>query len=66
MINLYGYQDTSVAQLRAMMSEGSKELILTLPTGGGKTVVFSYMTGQAASKGLRKQKQTSQKTSLML
>jgi len=53
MINLYDYQDTSVAQLRAMMSKGLKNLILTLPTGGGKTVVFSYMTGQAASKGMR-------------
>ena len=53
MINLYDYQDIAVGQLRAMMAKGSKNLILTLPTGGGKTVVFSYMTGQAASKGMR-------------
>lgn len=53
MIKLYDYQESAVNELRSMMGKGSKNLILCLPTGGGKTVVFSYMTGKSAFNGMR-------------
>ena len=50
---LRDYQIDSVAQVGAAFREGSKRVILCLPTGAGKTVIFSDIAAKAASKGKR-------------
>ena len=47
------YQLDSVAQVGAAFASGSKRVILCLPTGAGKTVIFSDIAAKAASKGKR-------------
>lgn len=42
-----------VNDLRAMYAAGSEAPLLVLPTGGGKTVVFTYMATRAMEKGKR-------------
>ena len=51
MIELRDYQARAVAQIRAEYAAGKRAPLLVLPTGGGKTVTFSYVTHSAASKG---------------
>lgn len=53
MISLRGYQAECVDDLRAQYAAGSTAPLLVLPTGGGKTVVFTYMAKRAAEKGKR-------------
>ena len=50
---LRDYQIDSVAQVGAAFREGSKRVILCLPTGAGKTVIFSDIAAKAATKGKR-------------
>ena len=52
-ITLRNYQDDLVKNARANFIAGKRRQLLVLPTGGGKTVCFSYMAGAAKSKGLR-------------
>ena len=47
------YQLDSVAQVGAAFVSGYKRVILCLPTGAGKTVIFSDIAAKAASKGKR-------------
>ena len=47
------YQLDSVAQVGAAFASGSKRVILCLPTGAGKTVIFSDIAARAAEKGKR-------------
>jgi len=47
------YQVDSVAQVGAAFQSGSKRVILCLPTGAGKTVIFSDIAHRAALKGKR-------------
>jgi len=47
------YQQTAVAQIRAVLAAGHRSVLFVLPTGGGKTVVFSHIAERAASKGNR-------------
>ena len=47
------YQVDSVGQVGAAFREGSKRVILCLPTGAGKTVIFSDIAARAAEKGKR-------------
>lgn len=42
-------------QLRAAYARGARAPVLVLPTGGGKTVIFSYIVKCAAEKGTRAQ-----------
>ncbi|CAB4199679.1 SSL2 DNA or RNA helicases of superfamily II [uncultured Caudovirales phage] len=51
-IVLRPYQNTLVERTRANFIVGRKRQLLVLPTGGGKTVCFSYMAGAAKGKGL--------------
>ena len=51
-ITLRDYQGTLVERTRANFIVGKRSQLLVLPTGGGKTVCFSYMSGAARSKGL--------------
>ena len=53
MIALRDYQSGCVNDLRAQYAAGCHAPLLVLPTGGGKTVVFTYMATQAAKKGKR-------------
>jgi superfamily II DNA or RNA helicase len=48
MIKLRPYQIESIAGLRASFAQKNKNLILCLPTGAGKTVVFSEMVRLAS------------------
>ena len=50
---LRDYQIDSVAQVGAAFASGNKRVILCLPTGAGKTVIFSDIAAKAASKGKR-------------
>ena len=52
-ITLRTYQDDLVKNARANFIAGKRKQLLVLPTGGGKTVCFSYMAGAAKAKGLR-------------
>lgn len=53
MIHLRPYQTESIDLLRKAFAEKHKRVILCLPTGAGKTVVFSEMVRRAAEKGTR-------------
>lgn len=53
MIQIRQYQQILISELRAEMRKGHTKLILQLPTGGGKTIIFSFMVKEAAAKGLK-------------
>lgn len=50
-IQLRPYQTAAVNGVRAAYAAGKRAPLLVLPTGGGKTTIFSYVTSSAASKG---------------
>ncbi|CAB4121885.1 HELICc domain containing protein [uncultured Caudovirales phage] len=52
MIALRPYQEKLVTDTRANFLAGLARQLLVLPTGGGKTVCFSFMAGAARAKGL--------------
>ena len=47
------YQVDSVGQVQRAFQNGFKRVILCLPTGAGKTVIFSDIAARAAAKGKR-------------
>jgi DNA repair protein RadD len=47
------YQTEAVANIRQAFSERHRSVLFVLPTGGGKTVLFSHITEQAAARGNR-------------
>lgn len=47
------YQVESVGQVQGAFASGSRRVILCLPTGAGKTVIFSDIAARAAEKGKR-------------
>lgn len=53
MITLRDYQSTAVENLRGEYRKGNKRPLLVLPTGGGKTIIFTYITHASASNGNR-------------
>ena len=53
MLDLRDYQSKAVEAVRDAYRNGSKAPLLVAPTGAGKTVIFSYITATAASKGNR-------------
>ena len=53
MFSLRPYQQEAVEALRQSFRGGKKAPLLVAPTGAGKTVIFSYVTQNAASKGNR-------------
>lgn len=53
MINLYDYQDKLVKEIRQVLIEKAYHVLVQLPTGGGKTIVFSYLALAAANKDKR-------------
>ena len=52
MYQLYDYQELAVNQLREKMRT-YKRVCLCLPTGGGKTIIFSHIANAALSKNKR-------------
>lgn len=52
-MNLRPYQYEAITNVRESYRSGSKSTLLVLPTGAGKTVVFSYVTKQAIEKNNR-------------
>jgi superfamily II DNA or RNA helicase len=53
MLTLRPYQTAAVAGIRQDYVQGRKAPLLVLPTGGGKTVVFSHIAASVASKAKR-------------
>jgi DNA repair protein RadD len=53
MIDLRPYQHQAVEQIRQAYRQGHRSVLFVLPTGGGKTVVFSHIAEQAAGRGNR-------------
>jgi superfamily II DNA or RNA helicase len=51
--NLRPYQHAAVQQIRQAYQQRHRSVLFVLPTGGGKTVVFSHIAEQAAAKGSR-------------
>lgn len=49
-IELRNYQIDSVEGLRALIRQGVRSMILSVPTGGGKTVIASYLTAECHGK----------------
>lgn len=49
-IILYDYQNGVVNNIRQNIVKGLKHQLIQLPTGGGKTVIFSYIAQNAAAK----------------
>ena len=47
------YQQTAVDELRTAYRRGFRRPLLALPTGGGKTYIFSYIAAGAAARGGR-------------
>ena len=52
-INLRQYQEEGVKDIRLSYMQGNRAVLYVLPTGGGKTVIFSHISEQAAIKGNR-------------
>jgi superfamily II DNA or RNA helicase len=50
-MKLRDYQNTAVDEIRQSYRNGRRSPMLVLPTGGGKTVIFSYITRAAAERG---------------
>jgi len=53
MLSLRPYQSKAVADIRQSYVEGRRAPLLCLPTGGGKTVVFSHIAASVAGRGKR-------------
>lgn len=47
------YQTEAVVNIRQAFSQRHRSVLFVLPTGGGKTVLFSHITEQAAARGNR-------------
>jgi len=52
-MNLRSYQQQLINDIRLQYQLGRKSVLAVLPTGGGKTVCFSYIAEQASRKGNR-------------
>ena len=51
--SLRPYQQEAVERVRQAFLSGHRAVLFVLPTGGGKTVVFSHIAEQAAARGKR-------------
>lgn len=50
-VTLRSYQQEAVDRIRHAFASGFRRVLFTLPTGGGKTVIFSHIAQQAAARG---------------
>lgn len=51
MIQLYDYQNDYIRALRESIKKGNKRIVLCAPTGGGKTVLFSFIVSEHLKRG---------------
>lgn len=52
-LQLRPYQADAVANIRIAYKDGCRSPLLVLPTGGGKTVVFSHIAANTSARGKR-------------
>ena len=52
-VTLCPYQQQAVAEIRGSYQAGCRRALFVLPTGGGKTVVFTHIAERAAMRGSR-------------
>lgn len=52
-MNLRPYQQQLITDIRLQYQMGHRRVLAVLPTGGGKTVIFSHIAQSAAKKGNR-------------
>lgn len=45
------YQQNAITKIRKKFADGNKHVALVLPTGGGKTIIFSYMAKLMVKNG---------------
>ncbi len=50
MISLRPYQSDIIESVRSAYAQGRRAPLVVLPTGGGKTTIFAYVTTQTASR----------------
>ena len=50
-MHLRPYQDRAINDLRSAMQQGARSPLLCLPTGAGKTIIFSAIAATAAARG---------------
>lgn len=53
MIELRPYQVAGVEEIRAAFARGVRRICYTLPTGGGKTCLFAYITARMSERNKR-------------
>ena len=53
MPELRNYQEQGVADIRARFTDGARRVLYQAPTGSGKTVLFGFITQNAAARGNR-------------
>lgn len=53
MISLRPYQQQAVEGIRQAYLSGSKAVLCVLPTGGGKTIIFSHIAATSSARGKR-------------
>lgn len=52
-MELYSYQKQAIEDLRKAFAKGAKRVVLCLPTGAGKSIVFTEMVRLAYEKGTK-------------
>jgi len=50
-MKLREYQSTAISRIKEKFKEGKKRVVFRLSTGGGKSVVFTYMAVEAIKRG---------------
>ncbi len=53
MIKLRPYQEKGIHDIRSAMRDGHRRIVYVLPTGGGKTLCFSYISAGVFQNGKR-------------
>ena len=53
MLSLRPYQSEAIDRVRAELRAGKRRVVLTMPTGAGKTVAFASMIAAAVARGKR-------------
>src|SRR5690606_26212204 len=53
MVTLRPYQEAAINDIRNAYVSGNRRVLFVLPTGGGKTVCFSYLAARIAAAGKR-------------
>ncbi|MBV8523641.1 MAG: DEAD/DEAH box helicase family protein, partial [Acetobacteraceae bacterium] len=52
-MTLRSYQEHVIGDIKAAYYSGARAVLLVMPTGGGKTIVFAHVTMLANARGTR-------------